>query len=723
VVLVSFAVLHAAWAVEKTVFEPTWESVKARNPAPEWFRDAKFGIYFHWGVYCVPAFGSEWYPRNMHIKKNREYKHHVETYGEPSEFGYHDFVPLFKAEHFDADAWAELFERAGARFAGPVAEHHDGFAMWASKLTPWNAQDKGPKRDLTGELAKAVRKRGMRFVATFHHARNSQHQVGEGERRVWTGHYPRVEGWPTVSEDPELRLLYGNIPREDFLEMWKGKLIEVIDQYQPDLMWFDSWLDEIPDEHKLEYLAYYFNHAREHGKEVVVTVKQRDLPHEIAVEDFEKGRADRLTDYTWLTDDTISYGSWCYTENLRIKPTSEVVHVLIDIVSKNGQLLLNISPKADGTIPQEQQDVLLGIGKWLEACGEAIYGTRPFVVFGEGPTRLRKGGHFVRAKLAYGPEDIRFTRKGNVVYAMCLGWPEREVTIRSLGGARAGGATVRDVALLGSDAAITWSQNDDGLHLSVPDTPPCDYACAFKIVLEGAVSACSGVELTGSGQMTATVRVLNLSDEARDTDVALLVDGEAAARSPVSVAAGAEQTCRVAGPLPAEGVHQVQVVVGGAVVAEQQVLTPIIGLTDGWRFHEGDDETWRAPDLDDSGWRRVKLPEPWEKHGALRTDPAYGWYRKHVAVPQGWKGRDLILPLGEIDDADETYFNGRKIGGGGRLPPRYQTAWQEQRRYRVPARLVRFGADNVIAVRVYDGGGEGGFRAGPLGPVELAGQG
>jgi alpha-L-fucosidase len=170
-------------------FEPTWESLKKHNEAPDWFRDDKFGIYFHWGVYSVPAFGNEWYPRNMYIKTSPEYKHHVATYGDPTNFGYPDFVPMFKAEKFNADDWAELFQKAGARFAGPVAEHHDGFAMWDSALTPWNAADMGPKRDLVGELEKAIRKRGMRFVATFHHERNGL-WLKNGN---WAGHYEFVK--------------------------------------------------------------------------------------------------------------------------------------------------------------------------------------------------------------------------------------------------------------------------------------------------------------------------------------------------------------------------------------------------------------------------------------------------------------------------------------------------------------------------------------------------
>lgn len=490
-VCLAFCLLCVSAKAEETIaqgpYEPEWPSLLSHEEAPEWFRDAKFGIYFHWGVYSVPAFGNEWYPRHMHVSSRPEHKHHVETYGEPSEFGYHDFVPMFKAENFDPEAWADLFQKAGAQFAGPVAEHHDGFAMWNSELTPWNAVDKGPERDIMGELAGAIRKRGMRLVATFHHARNNQHMVNKDGKLIWEGHYPRVEGCPTVSEDPELRMLYGNLPRHEFLELWRAKLVEVIDKYQPDLIWFDAWLDEIDETYQMQFLAHYFNRAAEWGRDVVVTCKHRDLPLEVAVEDFEKGRADKLTEEPWLTDDTISYGSWCYTRDLKTKPTREVLHVLIDIVSKNGQLLLNISPKADGTIPEDQRQVLLQIGDWLEQFGEAIYGTRPFTVYGEGPTQMEKGGHFVKTGLAYGPQDIRYTRKGNTVYAIVLGWPGEgeKVTMTALGEkASEKPLNVKSVALLGADELIKWKQKKDELVVTCPETKPHDMALVFRIETE-----------------------------------------------------------------------------------------------------------------------------------------------------------------------------------------------------------------------------------------------
>jgi alpha-L-fucosidase len=469
-------------------FAPDWKSLAKREPAPAWFRDAKLGIYFHWGVYSVPAFGDEWYPRNMHFEQRPEYKHHVETYGHPSKFGYHDFVPAFKAERFEANEWAELFAKAGARFAGPVAEHHDGFSMWASKVNPWNARDMGPKRDVTGELAKAIRARGMRLITTFHHDRHCQlYQDQPDEKEFRDSHYPYIKGMPPTSEDPLLKILYGNIPRDTCYEKyWLGKLTEVIDGYRPDIIWFDSWLDRIPEARRLQFAAYYLNRAAEWGKEVVITYKQEDLPPTVGVLDLEKGRMGDVTARAWLTDDTISKGSWCYTRDLQIKPTSVVLHSLIDIVSKNGVLLLNISPRADGTIPDDQKAVLLGLGEWLGKFGEAIYGTRPWIRYGEGPTQLPQGrfGGFTDKAGGYVPQDIRYTRKGKAVYVIALGWPGAgtELLCRSFA---AGGAqtppTIARVTLLGSREEVRWKLGPDGLSLTTPTSKVHDLAIVFKV--------------------------------------------------------------------------------------------------------------------------------------------------------------------------------------------------------------------------------------------------
>ncbi len=463
-------------------YQATWESLRTHNPAPEWFRDVKYGIYFHWGVYSVPAYGNEWYPRHMHSKmpsdRNHDrYKHHVATYGSPAEYGYDKFVPQFKAEHFDAEEWVDLFAKSGAKFVGPVAEHHDGFAMWDSEVTPWNSVDKGPKQDIVGEITQAARKRGLKTIATFHHARNS---LWKNEKGDWTGHFEMAKKYfPEVLEDKERAILYGYMPREEFLDMWFVKLKEVIDGYDPDIIWFDSWLHEIPDEVKMKFLAYYFNHAEETGQEVLVTYKQEDLPQDVAVLDLEKGGMGELTEFTWLTDDTISLGSWCYTENLKIKSTDIVLHSLIDIVSKNGQLVLNVSPKADGTIPQVQRDVLLELGEWLGQFGEAIYETRPHTVWGHGPTKTGKG-HFggIATNKAYTSKDIRYTTKGDTIYAIQLGWPaDGEATL--LQGLK--GVGVESIELLGSDAEVKWESVEGGVNVTPSGEAPSPMAVVYKI--------------------------------------------------------------------------------------------------------------------------------------------------------------------------------------------------------------------------------------------------
>ncbi|WP_157637810.1 alpha-L-fucosidase [Flexithrix dorotheae] len=473
---------------KELTYKADWESLKKHNEAPEWFANAKLGIYFHWGVYSVPAFGNEWYPRHMHFENRKEYKHHLEKYGHPSEFGYHDFVPMFTAEHFDAKEWVELFKKSGARFAGPVAEHHDGFSMWDSEITPWNSMDKGPKKDILGELSKEIKASDMKLIATFHHARHLQRHNSTSENPYWNSHYPFFEGMPPSSEDEELKYLYGNIPEEQWnREVWMGKLVEVIDKYQPDIMWFDSWLDEIPESYRQEFCAYYLNEAEKWGKEVVIVRKQDDLPLDVSVDDLEKSRKNRLEEKVWMTDETISKGSWCYTEDLKIKPAGEVLHVLIDIVSKNGVLLLNISPKADGTIPEDQRTSLLEMGNWLSNYGEAIYDTKPWYTYGEGPTKEPEGhfkNHAEFLKIKYSEKDYRFTAKGDNIYVMTLGAPQANEEILLTSFSRENlpePVEISKISLLGNDAEIEWSLTDEGLKISIPATDLDEMAVVFKV--------------------------------------------------------------------------------------------------------------------------------------------------------------------------------------------------------------------------------------------------
>jgi len=302
-VILSSIELTAQVRYKTQAYEPEWESL-IQHPEPEWFKDAKFGIYFHWGVYSVPAFGNEWYPRNMYIEKNPTFEYHKETWGDQNEFGYKDFIPMFRAEYFDADEWIDLFVKAGARFVGPVAEHHDGFAMWDSKLTDWDACDMGPKRDIAGELAEAARKRGLKFMMSFHHARKWRHFQYAYNYDAKDPRYAGLYGPPHHESEEE---------SQAYLENWLGKLIECVDKYEPDYMWFDfGWREKAFEPYKREYLAYYYNKAEEWGKNVVVSYKGDHLPLGAGVLDLERGRLDHLRKDVWITDTSIDKRSWCY---------------------------------------------------------------------------------------------------------------------------------------------------------------------------------------------------------------------------------------------------------------------------------------------------------------------------------------------------------------------------------------------------------------------------
>jgi alpha-L-fucosidase len=273
--------------------------------------------------------------------------------------------------------------------------------------------------------------------------------------------------------------------------MWNGKLEEVIDSYQPDLIWFDSWLDRIPEENRQRFAAYYVNAAEDWGKDVVITYKQDDLPQSVGVVDFEKGRLDELTDFAWLTDDTISAGpwtttgSWSYTEELDIKGGKELLHTLIDIVSKNGQLLLNVSPRVDGTIPEDQRKSLLEMGAWLSVNGEAIYGTRPFTVYGEGPKRLRSSGHFVAMDADYDEQNIRYTTNGSTVYAIQMGWPGSNAETVLQAFAALDRLEISDVTVVGSSEKIEWQRTSDGLRVVSPAALPNQVAICYRIETNG----------------------------------------------------------------------------------------------------------------------------------------------------------------------------------------------------------------------------------------------
>jgi alpha-L-fucosidase len=466
-------------------YQPAWNSLMT-HATPQWFKDAKFGIYTHWGVYSVPACGPNgaWYPHNMYREGTTQNEYHLATYGTPSEFGYKEFIPMFTGEKFDPDEWAELFKKAGAQFAGPVGEHHDGFAMWDSALTEWNAARMGPKRDVVGELEKAIREQGMRFMVALHHAENWwffphwKKEYDTSDAR-YSGLYGPLHN---TDAEPGTEFFDQEKPSKEFLERWKAKTLEVIDKYRPDMLWFDFGLRGVHEQYKKELLAYYYNREREWGREVVVTYKWHDLVPGTAVVDLELGRMGELTYHGWLTDTSVDdQGAWSYVQDADYKSVSELVHNLVDNVSKNGYLLLNIGPKANGEIPEPARECLLGIGRWLDVNGEAIYGTTPWMTYGEGPTVMKKTGYFSEEQeVEYAAQDIRFTAKDNVLYAICLGWPGEQLTIDSL--KRLYASEICSVKMLGIDAALDWSLTEGGLVIKTPAERPCEHAYAFKIV-------------------------------------------------------------------------------------------------------------------------------------------------------------------------------------------------------------------------------------------------
>ncbi len=487
-------------------YQPTWDSL-LQYECPEWYRDAKFGIWNHWSPQCVPEDG-DWYARNLYMQGSKQNKFHLAHYGPPSLFGYKDLCAQWTLLNWQPSELMDLYVQAGARFFVALANHHDGFDTWNSRHHPWNAVNLGPHRDVIGTWAAEARKRNLRFGVTVHQGRNwwwfqTSHgadttgseaghpydgrlTLAEGRGQWWEGYDPQVLYAPKHPFDA--------LPDVSYVKNFYDRTRDLVDQHNPDLLYFDNPLFPL-GWGGMNIGAYYYNHNLQMngGKmEGVINIKQ--VPPNLAkavVADIERGLAAEILPHPWQSETCI--GQWHYQRELFNRPGEyggymtprEVIHWLADTVSKNGTFVLNIPGKPDGTIDRKERHILEQIGEWFKINGEAIYSTRPWTVFGEGPHMIKAGsfqGHSARELDA---NDIRYTRnKANtVIYAMALGLPEQAVVLRSFGTSAANRAPkVARVETLGSMETIRWRQNAEGLRIELPSQKPAlDYAVVFKL--------------------------------------------------------------------------------------------------------------------------------------------------------------------------------------------------------------------------------------------------
>ena len=523
-------------------FQPTWESLAAGYQCPEWFRDAKFGIWAHWSAQCVPEAG-DWYARDMYIQGSKDYAFHVAHYGHPSKFGFMELDHLWKAEKWNPEKMMRLYARAGAKYFVALANHHDNFDAYDSKYQPWNSVNVGPKKDIVGTWAKIARAHGLRFGVS-NHSSHAWHwfQVAyghdvegplagvpydaatltkaDGKSKWWEGldpqdlycglRLPMPAELKTAKEAKEWHSKndghwYESVPPNDngYTNKWFLRTQDLVDKYHPDLLYFDD--DELPLEQAgLEIAAHYYNANRafHSGKlEAVLNAKHPQPAHAPAlVADIERGVAEGIRPAPWQTDTCI--GSWHYDRALftghNYKTVGQVTRMLVDIVSKNGNLLLSVPVRGNGELDADEVAFLEGMARWIAVNGEAIYGTRPWTIYGEGPSTLEKaeGGQFggardVRSK-PYSPEDLRFTTKAGALYAFVMEWPApskaggaagKTIAIKSLAttALTTAGRKVTAVSLLGYTGKLKWTQDETGLHVQLPAVAPSEHAVALKI--------------------------------------------------------------------------------------------------------------------------------------------------------------------------------------------------------------------------------------------------
>lgn len=467
-------------------YAPSWESL-SKAPVPAWFREKRLGIFVHWGLYSVPANSNEWYSRNMYIRGMPAYEHHVKTYGPQNQFGYKDFIPMFTAEAFDAQQWITLFKNAGAQYVFPVAEHHDGFQMYDSSLSDWNCVKMGAKRDILGQLKCEAQKQGLMFCTSSHRAEHWWF-MGHGREFDSDVKEPMKKGdfyWPAMPEPDNQALCSEPYPTQEYLDDWLARTAELIWNYRPSLLYFDWWIQHQAFRAHLKKLAaFYYNCGKLWGQDVMICYKHDAMSFGSGIVQIERGSFAEAKPYAWQTDTAVARNSWCYTDSLDYKSSREIICTLVDVVSKGGNLLLNIGPKGDGSIPDGDRKILEDLGRWMAVNREAIDGSRCWRRSQEGPTVHAEGQFQDGTETRYTSRDYRFTTGNGAIYAICMACPEDgHFTARALADSRDQNVPefhglVESVEILGYDGELEWHKDADGLHVQA------DVHGEFPVVLK-----------------------------------------------------------------------------------------------------------------------------------------------------------------------------------------------------------------------------------------------